>query len=447
MRAKLLLVTVLFLTAVSGWASGSQEDEKTIIRMAHFYDSMGDANSQISIQWLENMKADFESENPECKIEFEQMKWDEIDVKMMSDYRAGITSHDLTLVSPQMIPQHALVGDLADISSFIEEDWSSEELGEFSWAATWTKMEQNGKRLGVPLGNHSRLVLYNKKMFNAAGLNPEKPPKTMDEMIEMAKLMTLDTDGDGEIDQYGLGVALGADRATVEVTFAPILWGLGGRLWDPTNKEASFANEEGIKTAEILYDMINDSGIVSPSAVVKDYSRNIYDSVLQEDVAIALGWGSYWTAALEDKGLIEGLFPPTDNGKMTEVGVFPYPTSVQAGFTNCWALSIYEKSENKDAAWKLMNHILKAEYLKTYPDAGLPMRKSEWENSEYKTPFYQAFYEAIEKGRPMPSTAHYGELSDNLFSALQQIMNGNKSEIPTILEVAQNQFNSKYKGE
>ena len=193
--------------------------------------------------------------------------------------------------------------------------------------------------------------------------------------------------------------------------------------------------------------MINSQGIVSPSAIVKDYARNIYDSVIQEDVAMALGWGSYWTAVLEEKGFINGIFPPTAGGSMTEIGVSPYPTTVQSGFVNCWAMSMYEKSENKEAAWKLLDYIMRPENVIAYPDAGLPIRKSEWQKPEYQSPFYKEFYTSIEKGKPMPSTAHYGELADTVFAALQIIMNGEKSDIPTVLKEAQDRYNAKYKGE
>lgn len=446
MKIKRILIPALVLLTSFSWAAGQQE-QGTTIRVAHFYDSMGDENHQICVKWLEGIKSDFEAANPDISVEYEQLKWDEIDVKMMSDHRAGISEHDLTLSSPQMMPQHALVGDLADLTPFIERDWDAAELSEFSWASSWEKMKQNGKHLGIPFGNHSRLLIYNKTMFEEAGLDMDKPPRTIDELISMAKKLTLDKDGDGEIDQYGLGIALGADRATIEASFAPLIWGFGGELWDPDTKEAVFADDNGVKTAELLYEMVNESGVVSPAAVVKDYSRNIFDSVLQEEVAMALGWGSYWTGVLEELGYVEGIFPPTVEGEMTKVGVFPYPTSVQAGFVNCWALSMYERSENKEAAWKFMNFIMQPQYLRNYPDAGLPIRKSEWELPEYGTQFYKEFYASIEKGRPMPSTAHYGELADTVYAALQEIMNGEKSDIPAILKDAEDRYNASYKGE
>lgn len=446
-RVFTVLAALLLLGSFCIWAQGDQEDGKTRIRVAHFYDSMGDDNSKLCLRWFESVKEQFENDNPNTEVVFEQLKWDEIDVKMMSDYRAGITEHDITLSSPQLMPQHALVGTFHDLNEFIDRDWTADELADFSWASTWDKGNQNGERIAIPLGSHSRVAIYNKTMFEEAGLNPEEPPKSLEEVIEMAKKLTVDKDGDGTIDQYGLGLALGPDRATTEATFGPFLWGFGGVMWDPETKKAVFANEEGIKTAELIYDIINNEGIVSPSAVVKDYSRNIYDSFLDEKVAIAIGWGSYWTGVLEELGFIDGLFPPSKNGKMVKVGLFPYPTSVEAGFVNSWSVSMYSKSENKETAWDFINYMLKEDNLRTYPDAGLPIRKTEWEKEEYQNPFYEMFYSSIETGRPMPSTAHYGELSDTIASNLQQIMNGEKSEIPGILLEAQNQFNNKYQGE
>jgi len=71
----------------------------------------------MNMQWLEKVKSIFEGENPGIKVEFEWIKWDELDLKSLRDYRAGI-SHDVIYSSPQYYGFHELAKDLFDISNF-----------------------------------------------------------------------------------------------------------------------------------------------------------------------------------------------------------------------------------------------------------------------------------------------------------------------------------------
>lgn len=65
------------------------------------------------------------------------------------------------------------------------------------------------KQVGMPRGGVCTCLFLNLDLFDAAGI--EIPPSsceddswTWDTMVEMAKALTLDTDGDGRLDQYGL---------------------------------------------------------------------------------------------------------------------------------------------------------------------------------------------------------------------------------------------------
>lgn len=60
------------------------------------------------------------------------------------------------------------------------------------------------KVYGMPWNGHAVGMVYNKDMFEAAGIT--EAPKTWDELYEVAKKLTIDTDGDGTVDQYGMGM-------------------------------------------------------------------------------------------------------------------------------------------------------------------------------------------------------------------------------------------------
>jgi sn-glycerol 3-phosphate transport system substrate-binding protein len=60
--------------------------------------------------------------------------------------------------------------------------------------------------VGIPFNGSTILLYYNKNMFQAAGLNPQSPPKTIAEMAEIIKKLTVFKGK--EVERYGLNVAV-----------------------------------------------------------------------------------------------------------------------------------------------------------------------------------------------------------------------------------------------
>lgn len=439
MRRISLVVTavVLVMTLLAGTAGA------TTLRVAHLYDPMAVSGS-ANYDWFMGIVRAFEKANPGVKVEMEIFQWDQIDVKAMSDYRAGIKTHDVFLTSPQLMGLHAMVGSLTDLTPYVEQ-WSEEMLSDFNWSAAWEGGLVGDQILGIPLGAHTRAFAYNRDMFVEVGLDPDKPPTTLEELVEYAKLLTRDVNGDGRIDIYGLGMYFGPSRATIEVSFAPLLWHFGGQLWDPETKHATFASEAGIKAAQFIYDLVHTYKVTPEWAVAGTYDDAVMVAFTNEQTAMAWGWGSYWIGVLEDRGWVNGLFPPTSDGKPITADVALMPTSVRGNFTNCWCASIYSLSENKDLAWEFINFMLDPDALINFPDAGLPARASDWNRPEFSTPFYQTWKDAVMLGSPMPPTAYYGELADTVAAALQEIL-VNGADIATTLRNAQEEYNAQYAG-
>ena len=432
----LLILSILLLFQ----CHKSNENE---IKFTHIYDPLAGPHGQLNMDWIQARVAEFNQVHPELTVELEQAKWDQIDTKSMADYRAGIP-HDVVLTSPQFLPKHAIVRDLLELNSYLS--WDADQIADFAWNPVWQKCEQGGKRIGVPMGAHTRLCVYRKDLFVEAGLDPESPPQTLDQLVNCAKKLTRDRDGDGRIDTWGLGIYFGQSRATIELAFAPILWHFGGKLWDEQSKRAVFASSAGVKTAQFLSDLMNRHKVVPRWAVSGAYDDVILRGFLDGKFAIAWGWGSYWIQPLEEKGWISRCFPPTPAGEMKQVGVFLIPTNNQAQFTNAWAISVHALTRKPVASVAFLEMFVKPEALFSFPDAGLPARLSTWERPEYRTDFYRTWYEAVKHGRSMPATAHYEELANSVAAALQEILVKNAPLEATLLKF-QKAYNVRYAGE
>lgn len=65
----------------------------------------------------------------------------------------------------------------------------------------WSIVTYDGKIWGIPWCVNWACLLLDWPLFEAAGIN--EPPRTWDEFFDYARRLTKDTDGDGEIDQWG----------------------------------------------------------------------------------------------------------------------------------------------------------------------------------------------------------------------------------------------------
>jgi len=85
-----------------------------------------------------------------------------------------------------------------------------------------------GELYGLPTTPATMALHWNKKMFREAGLDPEQPPRTLEELDTMAKQLTK-FGPDGHLVQLGFTPA--------EPGWWPWAWGFwfGGRLWDGKN--------------------------------------------------------------------------------------------------------------------------------------------------------------------------------------------------------------------
>lgn len=108
-----------------------------------------------------------------------------------------------------------------------------------------TLAQVDGEQIGIPFSISTPIIYYNADLFEAAGLDPNKPPVTWEEVREYAKQITEKT---GE---YGFYMQEYADNWAVQ----GLLEGNGARMLSDDNK-ATFASKEGIEAYQLLADMV-----------------------------------------------------------------------------------------------------------------------------------------------------------------------------------------------
>jgi len=209
----------------------------------------------------------------------------------------------------------------------------------------------DGKMYSMPFNTSNPVLYYNKTMFAAAGLDPEKAPRTWDEVATDARALTL-KDASGTTTQYGCSFAIYGwfVEQFIAVQGGYFVNNNNGRTALAT--EATFNGPEGVNLLTWWKGM-NDEGICTNLGRATADTKKAFDSGL---VAMTLDS----TAGLRDRiTAAEGKF---------EVGVGFLPRANEAdygtagtiiGGASLWILNA-RPAEEQAAAWEFVKFMSSA---------------------------------------------------------------------------------------
>ena len=109
-----------------------------------------------------------------------------------------------------------------------------------------------GQTLALPITTNNLALFYNKDLFRAAGLDPDSPPTTWDELVEYGKKLTK---ADGSI--FGFEMYSQVDETGEGLTWnlQPYLWQAGADFLTDSYSRPGFNNEEGEKALQFIVDL------------------------------------------------------------------------------------------------------------------------------------------------------------------------------------------------
>jgi multiple sugar transport system substrate-binding protein len=188
---------------------------------------------------LEQIVEDFNASQDDVVIETEVKTWDVIDDTLLPALSAE-EGPEIVAMPAERMPVYADKGAFVDLGELYAND---ENVAEVVPAAV-DMVTADGTQFGVPTGFVPLSVFYNRALFDAAGIADF--PTTWDEWVDVATKLTVDENGDGTPEQYGLALP---DHATVANGLWPSLfYGGGGDL--VADGEAVIDSPENVATLE-----------------------------------------------------------------------------------------------------------------------------------------------------------------------------------------------------
>lgn len=411
-------VTAVALATITGCSSGaSGSDGDTITFMFRGNDAEKAAYTAAIKQ--------FEKDN-DVKVKIIMTTPDDYSTKL----KAAITGRqvpDVFYVDPGSVQAYVKSGIIKDITKEVEASVDLDNVWEYgvdSYRFDGKLMGQ-GAIYAMPKDIGPFSFGYNKTMLEAAGVPlPDKDkPYTWAEFIDVAKKVTLDTNGDGTLDQWGTGL-------NVQWNLQPFVWSNGADWLNEDRTKVTVDTPEFAEALQWFADMSNVEGVTpstSDAQTLDTYQR--------------------WM-----EGQI-GFFPvgpwdvPTYEKLDFEWDLIPYPVG-STGETASWigtlGIAVSESTKNAELATDL------AIYLSTdvtaqqaLVDAGVQVPNlkdmaDEWVASATLPPANkQEFLDvANDYGRALPAGNTYSaEWYDELFKNIQPVLDGEQTAADYLAEV------------
>ena len=254
--------------------------------------------------------------------------------------------------------------------------------------------------VGDVVGNHLMLI-YNKDLISS-------PPGNTTELIEIGKQMTVDTDGDGKIDQYGL-----VWNFTEPFFYVPWLGGFGE--WLLTDDNNPNLDTEGNRRGFQFIKALRDEHQIIP----KECDYEIANAMFKTGRAAMIingdwSWGDY--SGVVDFGIAR--IP-----KVSETGKWPSPLVSTKGYS----ININTTGEKLTETLKLMKHLTSADVqlyftqrINSQPSAIAALNNHKVRNNV----LLQKSAEIIAVGRPMPIIPEMRAIWDALREQYQAVLGG-----------------------
>ena len=238
MWTALVAVFALLLAACGGGGGSSQSSGPTEIAVWHgFQDTEGDA--------FKALVAQYNKDHPDVKVTELYSNSDQVLQKVLTAVRGG-TPPDVAYMYGSWSPNIAQIPQLVDMKPVTSQpDWKWDDF----YPAEREAATVGDKVVGVPALVDNLAIVYNKKLFADAGIEPPTANWTWDDFRAAAAKLTDPAKG-----QYGWLIPADASEDTVW-HYLPMLWEAGGDILSPDNKQAIFNSDAGVKALTVLQQM------------------------------------------------------------------------------------------------------------------------------------------------------------------------------------------------
>lgn len=371
---------------------------------------------------METLLAKFQETYPNINVNFEYNPWDGMEDKYLAAMMSGSIPDVIDMAIAWCIP-YAKMGYLISLDELAQKHGLDFEETYYAGGLETGKIGE--EQFCLPYRTEVMTIIYNKDLYEAAGLDPEKGPETWEQLVEYSKAITALGDG-----IYGFGLCgYGTGNTTAQVY--TLMFSNGVELLNEDQTAAAFNTPEGIEALEFWANMYLKDGVVPTSCLENDNTTN-------RNLFAEGKLGMYMSASYD----LEAIYAanPDINLGFSTIPVFSenHPKKAQAGGWDIGITSACDEAE-RDAAFLWISWLTNAENSVVFSDT-LSANRGSANDPAYANEDLKVFIESLEYGKPVPGNINMNAITVILYNEFQAVLADIK-DAPTALADAEAQVN------
>ena len=236
-------------------------------RVSYWYTGPFEADPQIMHDIDKQFWEAFKAAYPNIQTDVQSITYNEL----LDKFRTSLLGN-----AAPMVVRLQILGGVEFAAKGYLNPLKPEDVGYSSadfWPGALKSVTYEGTGYGIPTNNETMALIWNAKLFEDAGLDPEKPPATWDDVVAYSKQIH------DKLGVAGYGLVAKQNAGNTPFRFMPMLWAYGGGALDEASDAPAYEdvwiNSDGAKAAlQAIYDMYVRDQSVPTSALTNTQAEN-----------------------------------------------------------------------------------------------------------------------------------------------------------------------------
>jgi multiple sugar transport system substrate-binding protein len=236
-------------------------------RLTFWYQGVFEGDPDLLRQYYADFFETFRKTYPNIQLEEQALTYNDL----LDKFRTALAGN-----AGPMAVRLQILGGVEFASKGVLAELKPEDVGwkaEDFWPGAMKSVTWEGKTYGIPTNNETMALIWNADIFKRAGLDPDKPPATWDDVVAYSKQIK------DKVGVAGYGLVARVNAGNTPYRFMPQLWGYGGGVFDEADPEPKLEeirlNSEASKRAlQASYDMYVRDQSVPVSALTNQQADN-----------------------------------------------------------------------------------------------------------------------------------------------------------------------------
>ncbi|HEV3395302.1 MAG TPA: ABC transporter substrate-binding protein, partial [Xanthobacteraceae bacterium] len=235
----------LLAAAATAWATAAFAAEP--VQLSFWYPvDLGGGLAKV----IDGLVADFNKGHPDIQATATYTGSYDVTLQKIQAAKLAGTLPDVAVTEISSVPVLAALGAAQPLDELVAASGGKQFLARF-WPSMLLNCVYDGRVYGVPFQRSTPVMYYNKDAFAEAGLDPEKPPLTWDELASAAQKLTR-REGDRTA-RWGLELPLEA----FNWFYYALAYANGGETLSADGTKVLWDQPKNLEALQFWYDLVN----------------------------------------------------------------------------------------------------------------------------------------------------------------------------------------------